>query len=580
MEKSCIELNKIMYTKKSKDGKKGGYPFIIIKEVEPKVYNNGSKIRMCLVKFLNTGYECIKDLSSINKGEIKDPYEKSIYGVACIGNSSYKNNIKIYAIWKSIICKCYDKLNNIYKHNESIGIKRTVCDRWLCFEYFLEDISNFENFDKLMNSEMVWGIGLKDKKYTEYNNDTIKIDMIKNFNIARLTNNKNNSKIKYYGIKKSKSGNYEVSIRGSNGKKKNFGTFSNIDAAGTVANYYFALFDRGLYNDTGMSLITAYHYKSRPKAENKGQMYHLIDNSSLSYDEYKNINKQRNAEVRKEKMKIRKQKLIDNRDNIPFDKIFISDKYGSYKIIELIAGTPHYNPNVKIKFDSTGYETIVSLSAAVNLNVRDPYYPSICGFGYTGEVSIPAQEDDVVNILYGRWRLMIDRCYNPNNAAYSRYGGIGIKVSNEWAYFWNYYNDIIHKDNFNELVEDPSSWEIDKDFLQQHIPMCNRIYSNDTTVILNYKDNYALRIMQIQSLKNNKYDGVYMCQDGYYETIININGHDKKCGKYITAEAAATIYDHYSNMYNHKIINNTNISIDDAIRQSVNYGKKVMYRLI
>ena len=34
--------------------------------------------------------------------------------------------------------------------------------------------------------------------------------------------------------------------------------------------------------------------------------------------------------------------------------------------------------------------------------------------------------------LYGIWKAMKTRCYNPHFAAYSRYGGRGISVCDEW----------------------------------------------------------------------------------------------------------------------------------------------------
>ena len=33
---------------------------------------------------------------------------------------------------------------------------------------------------------------------------------------------------------------------------------------------------------------------------------------------------------------------------------------------------------------------------------------------------------------YGRWRNMMDRCYNRQNAAYKNYGGRGVKVCDAW----------------------------------------------------------------------------------------------------------------------------------------------------
>lgn len=44
---------------------------------------------------------------------------------------------------------------------------------------------------------------------------------------------------------------------------------------------------------------------------------------------------------------------------------------------------------------------------------------------------------------YISWRAMKHRCYSPSDVNYSRYGGLGIKVSKEWLEdFWKFVEDI------------------------------------------------------------------------------------------------------------------------------------------
>ena len=40
--------------------------------------------------------------------------------------------------------------------------------------------------------------------------------------------------------------------------------------------------------------------------------------------------------------------------------------------------------------------------------------------------------------LYGTWLQMLNRCENPNQKHYDRYGGRGIKVCEEWHDFWKF----------------------------------------------------------------------------------------------------------------------------------------------
>lgn len=45
-------------------------------------------------------------------------------------------------------------------------------------------------------------------------------------------------------------------------------------------------------------------------------------------------------------------------------------------------------------------------------------------------------------IFYSRWRNMKTRCYNPNFDNYSYYGGKGVKISEKWLTFENFYTDM------------------------------------------------------------------------------------------------------------------------------------------
>jgi hypothetical protein len=45
--------------------------------------------------------------------------------------------------------------------------------------------------------------------------------------------------------------------------------------------------------------------------------------------------------------------------------------------------------------------------------------------------------------LMGVWNGIIQRCTNPNNNRYNRYGGRGIKLCKRWQSFINFYTDVI-----------------------------------------------------------------------------------------------------------------------------------------
>jgi len=47
--------------------------------------------------------------------------------------------------------------------------------------------------------------------------------------------------------------------------------------------------------------------------------------------------------------------------------------------------------------------------------------------------------------IYRRWQSIVQRCYNPANNRYKRYGGRGITVCDRWRYsFENFYADMGH----------------------------------------------------------------------------------------------------------------------------------------
>lgn len=68
--------------------------------------------------------------------EFKNPYDKSVLNVACIGRAKGTENGKVkksYRTWHSMINRCYNKkFHNIEKTYKDCS----VCDEWLCYENF------------------------------------------------------------------------------------------------------------------------------------------------------------------------------------------------------------------------------------------------------------------------------------------------------------------------------------------------------------------------------------------------------------------------------------------------------------
>lgn len=77
--------------------------------------------------------------SNFIKGQIKNPYDKSIYGVGYLGIGKYEAhdengiNTKPYDTWTNMIERCYSEKT---RHKHMAYIDCTVCEEWLNYQTF------------------------------------------------------------------------------------------------------------------------------------------------------------------------------------------------------------------------------------------------------------------------------------------------------------------------------------------------------------------------------------------------------------------------------------------------------------
>ena len=96
-------------------------------------YNNANDIKVSFNS--NPNFLIHTSWSNIIKGVVKNPYEKTIFNVACIGNEISKTNgvkIESYKVWYAMLQRCYSEC---YK-NKPTYIDCSVCEEWLCYENF------------------------------------------------------------------------------------------------------------------------------------------------------------------------------------------------------------------------------------------------------------------------------------------------------------------------------------------------------------------------------------------------------------------------------------------------------------
>lgn len=100
------------------------------------------------IEFLESGYTDSIRSDSINNGTVKDRLAPTSYnGIgAAIGNVNTREYSHEYKIWQNMIYRCYMPTDKSYQFYGAKGV--TVCDRWLLFENFVNDIKLIPGFDQ------------------------------------------------------------------------------------------------------------------------------------------------------------------------------------------------------------------------------------------------------------------------------------------------------------------------------------------------------------------------------------------------------------------------------------------------
>lgn len=176
------------------------------------------------IEFLDTG-STRKDIrkTEILRGEIKDYYRPSIAGVGYLGEGiMQKDHKREYSIWKHMLHRCYNINDDNYKKYGAKGV--TVCDRWMCFKNFVEDIPFIDGYDEQLFKEgkiqLDKDLKCNDfpKEYNKYDctflspEENLKISEIqKNYKIVKFNLEKFHYGIIAHGTNKSKSRGEDVS---------------------------------------------------------------------------------------------------------------------------------------------------------------------------------------------------------------------------------------------------------------------------------------------------------------------------------------------------------------------------------
>lgn len=112
-------------------------------EVEIVQYKNANNVK---IRFLDT-HRHEKTVQYKNILTTKNPYHPTLCGMGCIGDARTSNNGKKtreYQLWSSMINRCYNEKKVVKKPTYA---ECKVCERWLCFEHFVEDLPHIEGYE-------------------------------------------------------------------------------------------------------------------------------------------------------------------------------------------------------------------------------------------------------------------------------------------------------------------------------------------------------------------------------------------------------------------------------------------------
>lgn len=76
------------------------------------------------------------------KGSVDNPYDKTVYNIGYRGVTSFKRDSREYVLWSDMLRRCYAVENRNKTYKQCI-----VCDRWLCFANFCEDLPYIDGYD-------------------------------------------------------------------------------------------------------------------------------------------------------------------------------------------------------------------------------------------------------------------------------------------------------------------------------------------------------------------------------------------------------------------------------------------------
>ena len=191
-------------------------------------YNDSKNVE---IRFLKTRFEMTVELGSIRKGEVKDPYSPSVYGVGITGTKYQPKingvNTKEYELWTGMLKRCY---SDTYKKKQPTYEGCKVSENFKSYEYFYEWCNSKVGFD-VKGFDLDKDLLIKGNKvYSE--NTCIFIPREINTLLVKRESSRGKHLIGVYWCKTNKA--FKAQVRKNKGKSEWLGSFkTEIEAFNT-----------------------------------------------------------------------------------------------------------------------------------------------------------------------------------------------------------------------------------------------------------------------------------------------------------------------------------------------------------
>lgn len=181
--------------------------------------------------------------------------------------------------------------------------------------------------------------------------------------------------------------------------------------------------------------------------------------------------------------------------------------------------------SVHVSFDD-GYEKVTTASQLRDGSVKNPYYPSVLGVGYTGEGDFVARAAGKTTNEYSLWHGILLRCYYEGERSIHK-AYKDVVVCDEWLNFQNFATWCQDQVGFNS-----DKWEIDKDVLVRG----NKVYSPTTCCFLPQEINRLF-----SGILGSCY-GYSIRENGTYRVRCTVDGKEFTIGHFTCKDKAFMAY--------------------------------------